>query len=216
MTLDMNLRRIKRRNKILVGVIISLVVLFSVCVGVGYHLMSQNAFLGAAFDNKPLAVLEAASRIAWNQVTSTPTKLYDVEMAEKEYNKTVPFPGNPLELETAEQIIEWSVVHQSQPWVQNIPALLHESPIPVSNVVIHFVFLETQSGATPVMTLTYLSLNNTQIVEKGWKDLVDYTSYKVLSTDVFAVALLGYHGDSKLVVKAIIQNYDGAMKLITE
>lgn len=51
MTLDMNLRRIKRRNKILVGVIISLVVLFSVCVGVGYHLMSQNAFLGAAFDN---------------------------------------------------------------------------------------------------------------------------------------------------------------------
>jgi hypothetical protein len=33
---------------------------------------------------------------------------------------------------------------------------------------------------------------------------------------VFAVAVLDYHGVSKLVVKAIIQNYDGAIKLITE
>jgi hypothetical protein len=213
---DMNLRGMGRRNKILVGVIISLGVMLSIGVGVGYHLMNQSAFLGAAFDNNPLAVLEAASRIAWNQVTSTPTKQYDLEMVDREYNKTTPFPENRIELETAEQIIEWSVAHQSQPWVDNIPALLDESPLPVSNVVIHFVFLETKSGATPVMTLTYLSVNNTQIVEKGWKGSVDYATYTVLTTEAFVVALLENQGDSKLVVKAIIQNYDGAIKLTPE
>ena len=216
MVLGMNLRRMRRRNKILVCVLISIGVLLSVGVGVGYYLMSQNAFLGAAFDNNPLAVLEAASRIALNQVTSTPTKRYDMTTVDREYNKTTPFPENPLELETAEQIIEWSVAHQSQPWVENIPALLQESSIPVSNVVIHFVFLETQSDAAPIMTLTYLLSNNTQIVEKGWKDRMAYASYTVLTTETFAVALLENHGDSKLVVKAIIQNYDGAIKLITE
>jgi hypothetical protein len=43
---DLNLRGMRRRNKILVGVIISLGVMLSIGVGVGYHLMSQNAFLG--------------------------------------------------------------------------------------------------------------------------------------------------------------------------
>jgi len=84
-------------------------------------------------------------------------------------------------LETAEQIIEWSVTHQSQPWVENIPTMLQESSIPVSNIVIHFVFLETQSDAAPVMTLTYLLSNNTQIIEKGWKDQSVYTSYTIIT-----------------------------------
>ena len=212
----MNLRSMGRRNKILVGVFISIGVLLSIGVGVGYYLMSQNAFLGAAFDKNPLAVLEAASRIALNQVTSTPTKQYDMATVDREYNKTTPFPENPLMLETAEQIIEWSVTHQSQPWVENIPTLLQESSIPVSGIVIHFVFLETQSDAAPVMTLTYLLSNNTQIIEKGWKDQSVYTSYTVITTESFAVNLLENHGDSKSMVKAIIQNYDGAIKLITE
>jgi hypothetical protein len=206
----------RRRNKILVGVLISMGVLLSMGVGVGYYLMSQNAFLGAAFDNNPLAVLEAASRIVLNQVMSTPTKRYYMAIVDKEYNKTTPFPENPLELKTVEQIIEWSVSHHRQPWVENIPALLQESSIPVSNVVIHFVFLETQNGAAPVMTLTYLLPNYTQIVEKGWNDRMAYTSYTVITTETFAVALLENHGDSKRVVKAIIQNYDGAITLITE
>ena len=212
----MNFRGMRRRNKLLVGVLISLGVLLSIGVGVGYYLMSQSAFLGTVFDNNPLAVLEAASRIALNQVASTPTKHYEREMADREYNQTVPFPENPLELEMAEQIIEWSVAHKRQPWVENVPALLQESPIPVSNIVIHFVFLETQSGATPVMTLAYFPSNNTQIVEKDWNEWVGYTSYTVLTTEAFAVALLEYHGDSKLVAKAIIQNYDGAIKLLRE
>ena len=38
----------------------------------------------------------------------------------------------------------------------------------------------------------------------------------VLTTEAFAVALLENHSDSKLVVKAIIQNYDNVIKLITE
>jgi hypothetical protein len=55
-----------------------------------------------------------------------------------------------------------------------------------------------------------------QIVEKDWKGSVAYASYMVLTTEVFAVALLENQIDSKLVVRAIIQNYDDAIKLITE
>jgi hypothetical protein len=128
----------------------------------------------------------------------------------------VPFPEDPLALETAEQLIEWCVAHQRQPWVEDIPALLHESPIPVRNLMLHVVFLDTQSGATPVMTPAYHPSNDTLIVVKGWSDRGGYASYTVVTTEAFAVALLANHGNRTLVVKAIIQNSDDAVTLITE
>jgi len=64
----------KPRNKILVGILITVGVFFSVRVSIGLYLMNQYTLLGDAFDNNPFAVLEAASRIAVSQIMSTPTK----------------------------------------------------------------------------------------------------------------------------------------------
>ena len=202
------------RNKILLGVMIFVGVSLALGVGVSYYLMSHYAFLGAVFDNNPLAVLDAAGRIAMNQVRSTPTKSFNIENVDRDYNKTVEFPEHVLELETAEQIIEWSVVNQNQPWTGNITEFLEESQVPVEDIALHIVFIETKSGETPVMTVTHLSWNNTQIVEKGWTNRVPYNSYTVVATEEFAVSLLENLGDSELVVKAIIQNYNGAIILI--
>ncbi len=82
----------KLRNKILVSILVAVVVIFSVGIGIGYYLMSQYPLLGDAFDNNPLAVLEAASRVVITQVTSTPTKSFNIEEMDKDYNKTVEFP----------------------------------------------------------------------------------------------------------------------------
>lgn len=206
----------RRRNKIIVGVIIFVVVSLSIGAGVSYYLMSHYSFLGAVFNNNPLAVLEAASKIAINQVTSSPTKSFNMSDVNKDYHKTVEFPENILELETAEQIIEWSVVHQNQPWIGNITAFLETSQVPVGDIALHIAFINTQSNEIPVMTVTYLSWNNTQIVEKGWTDSVPYNSYTVVVTEEFAILLLENLGDSDPVVKAIIQNYNGAVTLIND
>lgn len=206
----------RRRNKIILSIAVSMGVLFTIGIGVSYYLMSHYAFLGAVFDHNPLAVLEAAGRMAINQVTPTPTKSFNMENVDRDYNKTAEFPENVHELETAEQIIEWSVAHHKQPWAGNITEFLEESQVPVEDIALHIVFIETQSGETPVMTVTYLSWNNTQIVEKGWTSRVPYNSYTALITEEFAVDNLKNLGDSKLLVKAIIQNYNGAIILIND
>jgi len=206
----------KLRNKILVSILVAVVVIFSVGIGIGYYLMSQYPLLGDAFDNNPLAVLEAASRVVITQVTSTPTKSFNIEEMNKDYNKTVTFSENRLELETASQIIEWSVTHQSQPWVENITEFLSEYNVPVSDITLHLVFIETKSGETPVMTVTYFGSNDTHIIEKGWTDGMSYNSYTGLVTEEFAVENLKNYGDCKQFVKALIQNYDGAIKQIKE
>ena len=114
--------------------LVAVSVIFSVGVGIGYYVMSQYPLLGDAFNNNPLAALEAASRIAIAQVTSTPTKSFDIEEIDRDYNKTVTFSENWFELETAEQIVEWSVTYQSQPWVENITEFLSEYNVPVSDI----------------------------------------------------------------------------------
>ena len=152
----------RRRNKILVSVLILGGIALAVGVGVSYYVMSRYAVLGAVFDSNPLAVLEAAGRMAINRVVPTPIKTFNMSDANKEYNHTVAFPESILELETAEQIIEWSVAHQHQPWVGNITAFLEASDIPVTDIVLHIVFIQTQSHETPVMTVTYQAWNETQ------------------------------------------------------
>ena len=204
------------RNKILVGVTVAVGIIFSISVGVSYYLMSQYPVLENAFDNNPFKFLSAASRAAINQVVSTPTKSFNIEDAERDYNKTVEFPENRLECETAEQIIEWSVAHQSQPWVENITEFLQESQILIGDITLHLVFINTESGENPVMTVSYLASNNTQIIEKGWNGIVTYHSYTGLVTEEFAVENLKYYGNSKLIVNSIIQNLNGAIKLIEE
>jgi len=204
------------RNKIILSVIITGIILFSIGIGVSFFLMSQYPTVGDIFENNPLAALETASRIAVNRVTSTPTKSFNIEDADKDYNKTVEFSENRLELETAEEIIEWSVTHQSQPWVENITEFLQESQIPVGDITLHLVFINTKSGDTPVITVTYLSSNNMQIIEKGWKNREIYNAYIGLVTEKFAVKTLKNYSSSKLIVKAIMQNYDGAIKLTKE
>lgn len=206
----------KLRNKILVSILVAVGVIFSIGVGIGYYLMSQYPLLGDAFDNNPLAVLEAASRVAITQVTSSSTKSFDIEEMEREYNKTVTFSENRLELETAEQIIEWSVNYQRQPWVENITEFLSEYNVSVSDITLHLVFIETKSGENPVMTVTYISSSNTQIIEKGWTDGITYNSHTGLLTEEFAVENLKNYGNCKQFVKALIKNYDGAIKLIEE
>ncbi len=206
----------RRRNKILVSVLILGGIALAIGVGVSSYFLSYYAFLGAVFDSNPLAVLEAAGRMAINRVVPTPIKTFNMSDANKEYNHTVAFPESVLELETAEQIIEWSVVHQHQPWVGNITAFLEASDIPLNDIVLHIVFIQTQSHETPVMTVTYLAWNETQIVEKGWTRRLPYTAYTVVVTEAFALTLLKALGDSEHIVKAIIQNYDGAITLINE
>ena len=69
----------RRRNKILVGVLVMIGVVFSLGIGVSYYLMNQYPLLGDVFDNNPLAFLEAASRVALTQITTSPTKSFDIE-----------------------------------------------------------------------------------------------------------------------------------------
>jgi hypothetical protein len=128
----------------------------------------------------------------------------------------VQFPENRVELETAEQIIEWSVTHQSQPWVANITEFLLDYNVPVSDITLHLIFIETKSGENPGMTVTYLSSNNTQSIEKGWIDSVTHNAYTGLLTEAFAVKNLENYGDSKKIVKVTINNYDRDISLIRE
>jgi len=204
----------KPRNKILVSIVIIVGLFVAIGGSIGLYLMSQYPLLGEPFDNNPFAVLEAASRIAVSQMLSTPTKRFDVDDIDKDYNKTVEFSENRLELETAEQIIEWSVTHQNQPWVENITEFLLDYDVPVSDITLHLAFIETESRENPVMTVTYLFSNNTQIVEKGWIDRITHNAYTGLLTEVFAVENLENYGDSTKLVKVIISNFDGAISLI--
>ena len=207
---------LRLRNKILVVILITVGVIFSVGIGIGYYVMSQYPLLRDAFDNNPLAVLEAASKVAITQMTSTPTKNFDIEDIDKDYNVTVEFSDNGFELETAEQIIEWSVTYQSQPWVENVKEFLSDYNVPVSDLTLRLVFIETESDENPVMTITYIASNNTQIVEKGWTERMTNNSSTVLITEEFAIENLKNYDDSKQFVMALIQNYDDAIKLITE
>ncbi|KON29449.1 hypothetical protein AC480_03155 [miscellaneous Crenarchaeota group archaeon SMTZ1-55] len=206
----------RRRNKILVSLMIAGGITIAIGVGVSYYVMSHYAFLGAVFDSNPLAVLEAAGRMAINRVVPTPTKSFNISDANKAYNQTVAFPASILELETAEQIIEWSVIHHRQPWVGNITAFLEASHVPVGDVSLHIVFIHTQGHEVPVMTVTYIAWNETQIVEKGWSSRIPYNAYTVVVTEALALTLLKSLGDSEQVVKTIIQNYGGAVILIDE
>jgi len=206
----------KRSYKILlVGLIIGSMV-FSIGIGVSYYVMSQYPFLGRVFDHNPIAFLDAASKIAINRVAPTPTKGFNIVDVDQGYNETVEFPESRFQLETAKQIIEWSVTHQSQPWITNITDFLSESYIPIRDTTLHLAFIDTKSGEVPSLTLTYLRSNNTQIIEKGWKESGTYNSYTVLVTEKFAIDILNDYGNDRAVIQAIIQNYGGEITLIIE
>jgi hypothetical protein len=205
-----------RRNKLIVSIVLILGLVVIIGGSLGLYLMNQYPLLSDAFDDNPFAVLEVASRIAVSQILTTPTKQFDIEELDKEYNQTVEFSENRLELETAEQIIEWSVIHQNQPWVENITEFLVAYDVPVSDITLHLGFIETESAENPVMTITYFFSNNTQIVEKGWIDRGTHPSYTCLMTEMFAVDNLQNFGDSKKLVTIIITNYDGAISLRSE
>ena len=203
-----------RRNKILLTIIVSLGIISSISIGVSYHLMGQYPILENAFNNNPLYFLNAVSRVAINQVIPTPTKIFNIEEADRDYKKTVTFPESRLELETAEQIIEWSVTQQSQPWIENITEFLQESQIVVGEITLHLVFISTQSGENPVMTVIYFPTTDTQIIEKGWTETHTYISYTGVVTEKFAVEQLKSYGESEQIVQSIIQNLNGAIKII--
>lgn len=200
---------------LLIGLIIGGTV-FAIGIGVSYYVMSQYPLLGIVFDHNPIAFLDAASRIAINQVAPTPTKGFNIVDVDQGYNEIVEFPESRLELETAEQIIEWSVAHQSQPWITNITDFLSESQMPISDLTLHLAFIDTKSGDVPSMTITYIRSNNTQIIEKGWKDSVPYNSYKALVTEKLAIEILKNYGNDQSTIMAIIQNYGGEITLIAE
>ena len=86
----------------------------------------------------------------------------------------------------------------------------------VGDITLHLVFINTKSGDNPAMTVTYISVTNTQIIMKGWTETHVYNSYTGLVTEKFAVEHLQNYGNTKLIVQSIIQNLNGAIKIIEE
>jgi hypothetical protein len=100
--------------------------------------------------------------------------------------------------------------------VENITEFLLEYNVPIGDLTLHLVFIETRSGENPVMTVTYFSSTNTQIVEKGWVDGIMHNSYTGIITEAFAIDNLVNYGDCEKLVNAIISNYDSTISLLSE
>jgi len=195
-----------RRNKILLIVLIVVCIATVAGISLGYYLMGILPILGRAAGNNPIEALKLASSMMINEVTPTTVKNFNTTRADFNYSQTVEFPEDKLQLATAEQIIEWSVAHNTQPWVDDIGEFLSEANYSLVDTTAHFVFIECESGNNPVMTITYYSYNQSLLVEKGWVKRVTYNSYTLIVTEDIALRIIKLNSDYQLVVRTIIEN----------
>jgi protein-S-isoprenylcysteine O-methyltransferase Ste14 len=206
----------KRRKKLFLAMLILLISIMLVIVSLGYYLMSLFPILGWAVKGNPFEAFRVASSMMLNEVTPSSAKGFNPTEADLNYSKTVEFPENKLELTTAEQIIEWSVAHNSQPWVDNVSKFLSEANYSLVDTTAHFVFIECESENSPVMTLTYYSSNESLLVEKGWVNRVTYNSYTLIVTENVALEIIELNSDYQIVVRKIIENLNNTIRFVKE
>jgi hypothetical protein len=175
-------------------------------VSLGYYLMNQFPILEKAAGNNPIEALKLASGMMLNELSPTSVKSFNLTEADLNYSQTVDFPKDKLQLATAEQIIEWSVTHNNQPWIDDVGKFLSEANCSLMDTTAHFVFVECKSGNNPVMTITYYSYNQSLLVEKGWTKRVTHNSYTLIVTEDIATEIIKLNSDYPLVVKTIIEN----------
>jgi len=168
--------------------------------------MNKLPILGKAAGNNPIEALRLASSMMLNELSPTPVKSLNTTKWDFNYSQTVEFPEHELHLATAEQIIEWSVVYSTQPWVDDVEEFLSEANYSLVDTTAHFVFIECESGNNPVMTITYYSYNQSLLVEKGWVKRVTYNSYTLIVTEDIALRIIKLNSDYQLVVRTIIEN----------
>jgi len=206
----------KRRTKILLAILVLISCIALAGVSLGYYLMSRFPILGRAAGNNPIEVLRLASSMMLNELTPTSVKNFDLDKADLNYSQTVIFPENKLELATAEQIIEWSVTHNSQPWVDDVGKFLSEANYSLMDTTAHFVFIECESGNNPVMTIMYYSTNQSLLVEKGWSNRIIQNSYTLIVTEAIALEIIKLNSDYQLIGKTIIENLNNTVKFEKE
>jgi hypothetical protein len=183
----------------------------------GYYLISINPILARASGSNPLEALRISGKVMINELIQTPVKIFDLQNADLKYNRTVDFPEDKLELTTAEQIIEWSVYYDYQPWVEDVGQLLSEANYSLIDTTIHFVFIECKSNENnPVITITYYSSNSSLLVEKGWNKRINYNSYTLIATESIALEMIRLESDYQLIVKAIIENLNNTIRFEKE
>jgi len=208
---------IKPRDRILVVVLVLVCLSGAVVVSLGYYLMSINPILTKASGSNPLEALRIAGKVMINELIQTPVKSFDLQDADIEYNRTVDFPEDKLELATAEQIIEWSVYYNDQPWVEDVGKLLSEANYSLIDTTIHFVFIECRSSENnPVMTITYYSGDSSLLVEKGWMKRIHYNSYTLIATESIALEMIKLDRDYQLIVKTIVENLNNTIRFERE
>jgi hypothetical protein len=195
-----------RKNKILLIVLSFIGIVSVVGVVLGYYLMNQFPVLGKAAGNNPIEALRLASSMMLHELTPSNVKSFNLTETYLNYSQTVNFPEDKLQLATVEQIIEWSVTHSNQPWVDDVGKFLSEANYSLTDTTAHFVFIECKSGNNPVMTITYYSYNKPLLVEKGWVERVTYNSYTLIVTEDIAIEIIKLNSDYQLVVKTIIEN----------
>ena len=204
--------RLSRRNKILLLVLTLISTVSVVGVALGYYLMNKLPILGKAAGNNPIEALRLASSMMLNELSPTPVKSLNTTKWDFNYSQTVEFPEHELHLATAEQIIEWSVVHRTQPWVDDVEEFLSEANYSLVDTTAHFVFIECESGNTPAMTITYYSHNQSLLVEKGWVERVTYNSYILVVTEDIALKIIKLNSDYPLVIRAILENLNSNIR----
>ncbi|MCP8304808.1 MAG: hypothetical protein H3Z50_05000 [archaeon] len=205
------------RYKILVVALVAIALTATVSVSLGYYLMSQYPVLEYSVDGNPFEALRVAGQMVvndWSQ--NTPVKNLDSGQADFDYSQTVDFPEDKLELTTAEQIIEWCVNKNSQPWVEDVEEFLLEADFSLTDITAHFVFIECKSGNSPVMTVTYYVASRSILIEKGWTDRGVYNSYTCYVTEDLALEVIRYDGDYKLILKIIMENLNRKIKIVPE
>ena len=206
----------KRRKKLFLAMLILLVSITLVIGSLGYYLMSLFPILGWAVKDNPFEAFRVASSMMLNEVTPSSAKGFNPTEADLNYSQTVEFPEDKLELTTAEQIVEWSVAHNSQPWVDDVSKFLSEANYSLVDTTAHFVFIECRSENSPVMTLTYYPSNESLRVEKGWINRVAYNSYTLILTENVALEIIELDGDYQVVVRTIIENLNNTIKFVKE
>ena len=206
----------KRRKKIMLAVLILLCSFMVIFVSLGYYMMSRFPILSWAVGHNPLETFRVASSMMLNEVTPTAAKSFNPVEADLNYSQIVEVPEDRLELTTAEQIIEWSVVHSSQPWVDDVGEFLSEANYSLVDTTAHFVFIECRSENSPVMTLTYFSKNESLLVEKGWTNRVTYNSYTFVVTENVALEIIELNSDYQVVVRKILENLNNTIRFVKD
>jgi hypothetical protein len=204
------------RNKILKIILVVFIIIVVASVSIGYYLMLSVPMLAIASGSNPLEALRLAGKVMVNDLLQSPVKAFNKSNADLNYNRTVPFPEDRFELETVEQIIEWSVFNNDQPWVDNVGIFLSEANYSLIDTTAHFIFINCESGNNPVMTLTFYSTNQTLSVEKGWVKRVTHNSYTLIVTETVALQLIRLESEYQQIVKIIIENLNNTIKFDME